>query len=489
MTEPEHIPAYETVDPGAIEFFDLPPYTFEEASMLIHGVSPERVEKLARERTRVTGTSPALTAASDGAQTGAMIAFLIADDDVQRFVIAGGEPPEELHVTAAYLGDAASFDEHDRVDITDIVEEFATRQPMFIANAFALSVFNPNGDEPCLVAGLSGDALEDAHDGLTATLDESYVEIPEEAHRPWIPHMTLIYAADPELFITPQLKEVMGPVIIDRIRVVFAGEVRDFELTGALTSSLAFHLPGHHDQLAHGRGGVQLDERGIPVGFDVSGMSGGSWQGADDPLVPEMAQIAQRHGFTSMRLMDDHGTAAVSVHEPDVLQVGIHSRKTWSDIDVWREHAKASMPEALSASSPATYLIAHEAGHRHAFTSGTYPHHTATRDALHSYASRNGVKRHKDLTPFEEAQHRRAGTKPPRDTDIERSDLELYTPGGYSNVASQRASFDAFHDAGLMSSYGAGHIEEFVAEAHASFQLGNNSDFIASIAAAEGWSR
>ncbi len=55
------------------------------------------------------------------------------------------------------------------------------------------------------------------------------VEAAEDQHRPWIPHITLAYTDDPSM--AADLTDMTGqPVMFDRLRVAFAGEVTDFFL-------------------------------------------------------------------------------------------------------------------------------------------------------------------------------------------------------------------------------------------------------------------
>lgn len=250
MTEPTREPLYATPEPGAIVFIDVPEITT--------GYTDDEIQVL------FTSSAQGFTAAAD-AQTGAMIAFIPSDDDLERFVLVNYEPISELHITVLFLGKAATIDDQSRADLLDAVADFASRQPAFTADAFAVAAFNPSGENPCLVVQLSGPDLADARESLVITADDAdafdVLPLPEQ-HEPWIPHMTLAYDDQPLRLVTDDLLTMLpSPVVVSKVRVAFAGEVHDFPLGGEdITASVAFHMPGKHNQATHGRGGASPTE-------------------------------------------------------------------------------------------------------------------------------------------------------------------------------------------------------------------------------------
>jgi 2'-5' RNA ligase len=208
------------------------------------------------------GVTAAVNLNADGTEhTGAMIALLPVGDRLDDLSVGDGEPPEQLHLTLVYLGDAVDFDEQERQDIRDGIAELAGRQPVIEAEAFGVSVFNPLGDEPCLVLVMGGEPLGDVQASAAAVLDEAEVAY-AEPRLPWIPHVTLAYWDDPLPGDSIEIGEVaqgrMGPLRFDRLRVAFGGEVTDYDLNESMLASAPwpFHLAGQHDQRSHGRGGV-----------------------------------------------------------------------------------------------------------------------------------------------------------------------------------------------------------------------------------------
>lgn len=153
--------------------------------------------------------------------TGAMIALIPVNPDT--LMLDGGEPATELHCTLLFLGEASDFTDTDRTDIVNIIKDVATDWGDITADAFAAAMFNPNGDEPCVVLLLSGVELADFHDAIT-----DVYEPPEEQHQPWLPHITLAYTDDPAR--VADAVPLTGPIVFDRVRVAFGDQITDIPL-------------------------------------------------------------------------------------------------------------------------------------------------------------------------------------------------------------------------------------------------------------------
>jgi len=212
MTQPPKGAAW-TPEPGAIVFLpkDEAGFTEQEIYDLLRGGAP-------------------LVAAAD-VHDGAMIAFIPSTSDLSRLVVEDGEPITQLHVTDTFLGPAVDIDEETQQVIIDLMKDFASKQPIIEADVFSFNVFNPEGPEPCLTAGLSGEELADAHDSIEAFFEELGYEPPEQ-HSPWVPHMTLVYDPDPSRYLTHSLMMEAGPITIDKVRIAFGGVITDIPLTG-----------------------------------------------------------------------------------------------------------------------------------------------------------------------------------------------------------------------------------------------------------------
>lgn len=168
-------------------------------------------------------------AAAEGGHTGGMIALRMSDADAQRLAITGGLPPEELHMTLRYLGDADRVGPETRQRMADDLAKYAASVQPFQADAFALNMFNPgtaNDREPALVLGMSGDALAPVHQAVNEMAWDGY-EDPGQ-HSPWHSHVTLMQPAGEQR--DAAYYDRMGPMTFDRLRLAFGPDVIDLPL-------------------------------------------------------------------------------------------------------------------------------------------------------------------------------------------------------------------------------------------------------------------
>lgn len=198
-------------------------------------------------------------------QTGAMVALVPTAVAAARLAVDGGVPPDELHLTLFYLGEAADYDEQARDAIVarlrSLVDELRPDYELPVtAGIYAVDVFNPGEAGSGVVLGVTGGELEAVWDLTADTLDELEAEpagftLPEQ-HAPWVPHITLAYTDDPAGVVADVLDRT-GPVTFDRIRVAFAGDAIDIPLlpsTGAKRyDPHQFRLPAgpHAGEWAH----------------------------------------------------------------------------------------------------------------------------------------------------------------------------------------------------------------------------------------------
>lgn len=237
MTQPQpvRIPAYETPEPGSIFFIDEPTdgYTLDEIYNLLGPGTrvDDEGEVIVEDETL---TAAAIDSTTGEVHTGAMIALVPAIADAERFVLSSGEPLDQLHMTLVYLGEAADISSESRLNLLDNVAQWAKAQPSIIATAFSVNVFNPMGDEPCIVIGFGGDQLSSHNDEAIEAAEIAGIDT-SLSKRPWIPHITLAYYDfAPDFTLTDILElagQRMGDVTFDRIRVTFGGEIHDFTLT------------------------------------------------------------------------------------------------------------------------------------------------------------------------------------------------------------------------------------------------------------------
>lgn len=171
-----------------------------------------------------------LVAATGEPHTGAMVALKPTVADAERLAVTGGEEPDELHLTLGYLGEAAMIPEEVRDALVDCVARCVEDWPTIIGDAFNVSLMNPDGPEPCVVLGVGGGQLDRAHEKIMTdvmrTISNEGLSL-EPQHRPWLPHVTLVYTGEADLGV---FTDRMGPIIFDRVCLAFGDEVMEIPL-------------------------------------------------------------------------------------------------------------------------------------------------------------------------------------------------------------------------------------------------------------------
>jgi len=168
---------------------------------------------------------------------------MIALVPVHPPTIGGGVPSEESHLTLWFLGPTNDIPEELQQAILAEVGFRSEQLPgPLLANAFGAAVWDPNGEDPCVVLNVGGNGLRDirdevhqgvinAPDNVDSNQDAAKAWQMPEQHQPWSPHVCLAYATDPTALI-PEALELVGPIEFDRVRVAFGSEVHDFTLGG-----------------------------------------------------------------------------------------------------------------------------------------------------------------------------------------------------------------------------------------------------------------
>lgn len=240
-----------------------------------------RVAELLTLAEREFGSSPALqlfaqaqptvlTAASE-VHIGAMIALVPTEEDAARLAVEGGEDADELHVTLAYLGEAALIPEEVQDDVVECVARCVADRVSIVGNGFAVAIFNPEtgmtastgweldevddlvagagGPDPCVVLLLSGQQLPGFQEYVVRAVAASFAQAGmkmQPQHEPWVAHLTLVYTGDADL---SYFTDRVGPVTFDRVRVAFGGDVYDIPLgeTAAVTAAFDPRQPRDDD--------------------------------------------------------------------------------------------------------------------------------------------------------------------------------------------------------------------------------------------------
>lgn len=194
--------------------------------------------------------------------TGGMLALVPSNPNMLR--VPDGDPPEELHLTLAYLGDdvtewqpediqavhrialeATDWQAYaDRIRQEEIAEGTLEpgMEPMrtpgqegpLDGSIFSHAIFNPNGDnghDPATVYLLDGSGdrgnIEFLATELCHRVEDAIgtTRFPDQ-HRPFVPHVTAGYGVPIENLT------YTGPVTFDRLRVALGDDVTDYPLGG-----------------------------------------------------------------------------------------------------------------------------------------------------------------------------------------------------------------------------------------------------------------
>ena len=167
--------------------------------------------------------------------TGSMLALVPADPDA--LALDSGEPAEQLHVTLAYLGDAADIPPEAVAALDDALAGLTGDLGPADGTVFGAAAWNTGtGGQPCLVLSVGGADVDAAH-GLAwaAVWQAAGGWQPPEQHQPWAAHLCLAYTPDPAALV-PQALDRQGPIVFDRLRFTLGANAYDYPLTGAPAS-------------------------------------------------------------------------------------------------------------------------------------------------------------------------------------------------------------------------------------------------------------
>jgi hypothetical protein len=109
-------------------------------------------------------------AAANAGHTGAMVALVPSQRDIERLAVEGGEVSEELHLTLAFLGEAALIDPEMRQKIIRAGMSYFSAP--ITAEASGIYVLNPHTDEreTAIVMGVRGEDLVGPRENVMSAL-------------------------------------------------------------------------------------------------------------------------------------------------------------------------------------------------------------------------------------------------------------------------------------------------------------------------------
>lgn len=238
---PAKLKRYWLAGPGAAKIGWGTPGSFKRCVRELHKYFPEDTEGLcANLYHEATGQWPGRKkSASSEAHTGAMVALMPASDDADFMALADGEEASQLHVTLAYLGDAADWDTDAMAVAHGVAARLAAIHDPVAGRAFGVAQWNPDSDEPCWVWNIgnndqeAGSTLDGLHGDLMSEFERLGQPLPVQ-YTPWSPHIAGVYSGDNQ---HERMVTRTGPITFDRIRVAFAGEYTDYPFSEFETTS------------------------------------------------------------------------------------------------------------------------------------------------------------------------------------------------------------------------------------------------------------
>lgn len=182
---------------------------------------------------------------------GVMVAFYPSRVTADALAIRGGEKPEEIHLTLAYLGTVDEIGSPQR--LAQAVQSFAGSASPIEGEIAGTGIFTA-GPEPVTYASFDAPGLPTFREILVSALNDA--GFPPRSDHGFTPHMTLAYEARP-LATVENLR-----VRFETVSLVVGGERTDFVLTGEPLEELfrewmvkRSHVPGHQGQFADKPGG------------------------------------------------------------------------------------------------------------------------------------------------------------------------------------------------------------------------------------------
>jgi hypothetical protein len=168
---------------------------------------------------------------ADGPRTSGMVALMPTAADAQRLAVDGGEDPDQLHLTLAYLGDnATGLPPETQQALHQVMGHLAAETPPVDARAAGHLLLNPDGgpdgDRTPVAAYLmsDSDALTPLHEAAKAAAGAADPALTQFS--PFIPHVSGAYDRDAGAL------GYAGPVSFDRMRVAIGDGHTDYPLTG-----------------------------------------------------------------------------------------------------------------------------------------------------------------------------------------------------------------------------------------------------------------
>jgi 2'-5' RNA ligase len=167
---------------------------------------------------------------SAAAETGAMIAFYLPTEIAANLAVPGGQAPEELHLTLAYLGDITELNPAIKDMVNEAIGNFLWQVSPLEGTLSGVGLFNTTeqSETNAFYASFDSPALAELRSYLVQALEEAGVA-PRSDHG-FTPHVTLAYV--PKNAALPKVKLPQEQIKFEQISFCWGSERIDYNLTG-----------------------------------------------------------------------------------------------------------------------------------------------------------------------------------------------------------------------------------------------------------------
>jgi 2'-5' RNA ligase len=171
--------------------------------------------------------------------TGVMVAFYLPPLAASQLARPGGELPEELHLTLAYLGDTSDLDPSARILIDKILADFASYQSPIGGEVSGIGLFNtPEGGETnAFYASFDSPRLAKFRAAIVDQLRWADVEV--VSNHGFTPHITLAYI--PKGKPLPAVELPALPVVFESVWLSWGDERTEYPLLGRTVKAVALY--------------------------------------------------------------------------------------------------------------------------------------------------------------------------------------------------------------------------------------------------------
>lgn len=161
--------------------------------------------------------------------TGVMLAFYLPPEIAQALAIPGGEKPEDLHLTLAFLGDSTELEPATQGAIQDAIEQFCAQATPIGGEISGVGLFiggDGDGDSDPFYASFDAPALVQFRSVLLNCLSQRGVSV--AMSHGFTPHITLAYL--PKGAALPQIKLPKLPVTLQVLSFCWGDTRLDYDL-------------------------------------------------------------------------------------------------------------------------------------------------------------------------------------------------------------------------------------------------------------------